>query len=298
MQNLKVEYVPITELKPSEYNPRRWSTDQLSALKESIVRFGCVDPVIANGAPGRKGILIGGHMRLVAIKELGHTEVPVIFLNIPDLKKEREINVRLNKNQGEFDLELLKSFDESFLKDVGFDTTELDSIFDIDPTPEKFDLKKELAKLNINEVTVRKGDIYEAEGFRLMCGDSTIETDVLKLMGDERADMVMTDPPYRLSYLTGKKRNGKPTEGFGLKRDRKYLETDELPADFTEKWTGNVAKIAKPDFSIICYENWKNLREVWGRWKSTGKSEICSYGIYRIECKDSRRSTSYSINTI
>ena len=95
--------------------------------------------------------------------------------------------------------------------------------------------------------------------------------DMLKLMGEDKADMVLTDPPYKLSYNSGKKRKGKPTEGFGLKRDRKYLETDVIPADFTEKWMGNVAKIAKPDFSIICYENWKNVREIWGEMEKYWK---------------------------
>src|SRR3546814_15382169 len=79
-----------------------------------------------------------------------------------------------------------------------------------------------------------------------MSGDSTVEADMLKLMGDEKADMCLTDPPYLLDYLHGKKRKGKATEGFGLKRDRRYLETDVLPSDFTEKWMANVAKVKNP----------------------------------------------------
>ncbi len=76
--------------------------------------------------------------------------------------------------------------------------------------------------------------------------------------------MCFTDPPYILDYLKGKKKkDGKPTEGFGLKRDRRYLETDVLPDNFTELWMANVAKIQKPDFSIIIFENPKNLRTIW-----------------------------------
>jgi len=90
-------------------------------------------------------------------------------------------------------------------------------------------------------------------------------------MGDEKADMCFTDPPYILDYLNGKKRHGKATEGFGLKRDRRYLETDVLPPDFTEKWMANVAKVQKEDFSIIVFENPKNLRTIWNElekhWK-------------------------------
>ncbi len=271
MDNLHVVYVSIGDLKPSTYNPRKWSSDQLAALQESIVRFGVVDPIICNGSPERRNVVIGGHMRLAAAKELKHEQVPVVYVHIPDLEKEKELNIRLNKNLGEFDLKLLAEFGEDVLKDIGFDTTELDDIFELDPTPEKFDLQKELAKLNIKEVTVQKGDVYECEGFRLMCGDSTVTEDMQKLMNGEQAAMVCTDPPYRLSYLKGKKKNGKPTEGFGLKRDRKYLETDELPLDFTEKWMANVAQVAAKDFSIVCYENWKNIREIWGEMEKHWK---------------------------
>jgi len=82
-------------------------------------------------------------------------------------------------------------------------------------------------------------------------------------MNGEKAEMCFTDPPYLLNYLKGKKKNGKPTDGFGLKRDRKYLETDVLPDNFTGLWMANIAKIQKPDFSIIIFENPKNLRIIW-----------------------------------
>lgn len=271
MENLNITYVAVGELKPSAYNPRRWSKDQLAALKESITRFGVVDPVICNSAEGRENVVIGGHMRLAALKELGHAQVPVVYVRIPELEREKELNVRLNKNLGEFDPTLLAEFDEDVLKDIGFSSVELDDVFGLDLTPETFNLQKELEKLEIKEVTAQKGDIYECEGFRIMVGDSTVEADMLKLMSGGKASMVMTDAPYRLDYLRGKKKGGKPTEGFGLKRDRKYLETDVLPPDFTEKWMANVAKVAHKDFAIISYENWKNIREQWNEMEKHWK---------------------------
>ena len=87
--------------------------------------------------------------------------------------------------------------------------------------------------------------------------------DFKKLMGTEKADMCFTDQPYRLSYTKGGIRHGKPTEGFGAKRNRKYLETDELPKDFVKNWMSNMANHAKPNFSIIAFEAWHNLREMW-----------------------------------
>ena len=269
--NLQVQQVKISELKPSEYNPRKWSEDQLQKLRESLEKFGVVDPLIVNSHPSRTNIVIGGNMRLKVLKDMKYTEVPAVYLNL-DEAKERDLNVRLNKTGGEFDLDLLKDFDESLLEDIGFSSEELDDIFIDDDLEEKnsFDLKKELRKLDIKEISVQKGDIYQLGDSRLMCGDSTISKDFAKLMGEERADMVVTDPPYILDYLHDK-RAGKPVKGFGAKQDRIYLETETLPDNFTELWMKNVADHAKPDFSIICYENWKNLRTIWSEMEKYWK---------------------------
>ncbi len=238
-----IEYVSVALLHPAEYNPRTWDDNARNGLRESIQRFGLVDPFIVNGAPERQNIVIGGHFRLAVAKELGITEVPVIYLDIPSIEREKELNLRLNRNTGEFDWKLLAQFDEAFLVDVGFTSEELDEIFDIDDNPEVFDLQKELEKLDISSIEVQKGDIWQLGEHRLVCGDSTIEADVLKLMNGEKASACICDPPYILSYLTGKKQHGQATEGFGLKRDRKYLEPDELPENFTELCMSNVAKI-------------------------------------------------------
>jgi DNA modification methylase len=261
---LQVVYVPVRELHAATYNPRKWDAVAEAQLTESIKRFGVVDPLLVNSAPKRKGIVIGGHFRLAVLKKSGAKEVPVVYVNIPDVAKEKELNLRLNKNTGEFDLELLSKFDEAFLTDIGFSSENLDEVFGVDENPETFDLQKELEKLKISKVEVQKGDTWQLGDHRLFCGDSTVEADVLKLMGKEKADMCFTDPPYILDYLRGKKKkDGKATEGFGLKRDRKYLETDELPENFSDLWMANVAMIQKPDFSIIIFENPKNLRTIW-----------------------------------
>lgn len=261
---LHVVDVPISELKLTEYNPRKWSDTQKKELQESLQRFGVVDPIIVNGAENRKNIIIGGHFRFTVLKELGYAEVPVIYLQIPDLEKEKELCIRLNKNQGEFDLELLAQFDESFLQDIGFDSEELDTVFDdSEIKEEQFDLKKELEKLNIDNITIQKGDIYDLDGSRLMCGDSTVDGHWEKLCNGEKADMCFTDPPYILDYLHGKTRHGEATTGFGSKKNRRYLETESLPENFTDLWMEQIAKVQKENFSIIVYENPKNLKTIW-----------------------------------
>lgn len=271
-QKLNIQYVPIASLKLAAYNPRKHTPEAMAALKQSIERFNIVDPVILNGAPKRKNIVIGGHMRVKVLKEMGIAEVPAVYVDIPDSSKEKELNIRLNKNTGEFDWEKLATFGESILADIGFSSEEIDDIFSEDEIPEQFDLEKELAKLDIKEIGIKKGDIYELDGSRLMCGDSTIEEDMLTLMGTAKADMVLTDPPYILDYLRGKtKQKDGVTTGFGAKKNRRYLETDELPDNFTELWMGNIAKVAKGDFHIIVYENWKNIRTIWNEMEKYWK---------------------------
>jgi len=263
-KNISIVSVPVSDLKPATYNPRTWNKDQEEALSESIKRFGLVDPILANGAEERKNVVIGGHFRLKIAKDLGYKEVPVVYIDIPEIEREKELNLRLNKNTGSFDLKMLAEFDKAFLSDVGFSSEEMDEIFAVDPTPEQFDLEEELKRLDIKEVEVQKGQVYELDGSRLMCGDSTIEEDMLFLMNGDKADMVCTDPPYLLDYLRGKtKQKDGVTVGFGVKKNRRYLETDVLPDNFTDLWMANVNKVQKPDFSIIVFENPKNLRTIW-----------------------------------
>lgn len=263
--------VAINELVPADYNPRKHDEIATEQLKKSILKFGLVDPIIVNSSQARKNIIVGGHFRWEVARELGYKTVPVVYIDIPDLEKEKELNLRLNKNTGEFDWDLLAKFDESFLSEVGFSTDELDDIFKLDISPEEFDLEKELQKLNIQKINTKKGDVYALGESRLMCGDSTIEEDMLKLMNGKKADMSMTDPPYLLDYLNGKKKHGSAVTGFGAKRDRRYLETDVLPPDFTAKWIANIAKIQNDNFSIIIYENWKNIRTIWGEMEKYWK---------------------------
>lgn len=270
-KSIQIEHVSIDMLKPADYNPRKWNKEAESYLKESIIRFGVVDPLLVNSAENRKNIVIGGHFRLSVMKELGIQTVPVVYISIPDIEREKELNIRLNKNTGEFDWNMLATFDESFLADAGFSSEELDEIFAVEKTPEEFDLEKELRKIDIKEVAFKKGDVYEINGSKIVCGDSTIPEDMAKLMGGEKADMCFTDPPYILDYLHGKKKHGSAVTGFGAKRDRRYLETDSLPDNFTELWMKNVKMYAKDAFHIIVYENWKNIRVIWGEMEKYWK---------------------------
>lgn len=262
--------MPIKDLKKPEYYVRKQSEETEKDLEESIKRFGIVDPVLLNSAEARKDIVIGGDFRLRVAEKLGYTDIPAIYIHIEDVEKEKELNLRLNQNVGEFDWNLLAQFDESFLDNVGFSSEDIDKIFPAEEEPEVFDIEKELEKLNIEEVDIKTGDMFDLDGSRLLVGDSTVEANMLRLMGEEKADLVLTDPPYLLNYLKGKKKNPN-TKGFGYKRDRTYIGTEVLPDNFTELWMANVSKIQQPNFSIIIYENWKNIRTIWNEMEKYWK---------------------------
>jgi hypothetical protein len=112
----------ISELIPADYNPRRLTDSQRNQLKKSLEKFNLADPLILN----TDNTLIGGHQRLKVLLELGYTEIDVRVPDRPLTKdEEKELNLRLNKNQGEWDNELLLDFSNDLLLSVGFTEDEL-----------------------------------------------------------------------------------------------------------------------------------------------------------------------------
>lgn len=122
---MEIKHVRAEELKPAEYNPRQLTEEQYRQLRISIERFGLVDPIIVNSFAGRENIVIGGHMRLKIARELGYETVPVHYVSLEEAK-EKELNLRLNRNTGQWDWsELANGFDTNFLLEVGFNPGEL-----------------------------------------------------------------------------------------------------------------------------------------------------------------------------
>lgn len=125
-KQMQVEYVKIQELHPADYNPRRMSVEDRRHIQESLSKYGFAEPVVVNRHPDRMNIIVGGHQRVTVAKEdLGYTEVPCVFVNLP-LDKEKELNVRLNKNTGRWDTEKLQNFYKfDWLKNIGFEDSDL-----------------------------------------------------------------------------------------------------------------------------------------------------------------------------
>jgi DNA modification methylase len=190
----------ISDLVFSEYNPRELTKDQHQDLKDSITRFGLVDPLIVNIHKERKNVLVGGHQRLRIAKELGYKRISCVEVELTP-EKERELNVRLNKNTGQWDWDALANhFDVGELTEWGFTSDDLQFYVD-EPLPGLID-EDEIPE--VEEAVTQTGDMWLLGEHRVLCGDATNKGDVEALMGGERADMVFTDPPWNVGYGSAK----------------------------------------------------------------------------------------------
>ena len=250
-KELKIIYVPISALKPATYNPRTISESSLNDLKESIFRFGTVDPIIVNSSPARKNIVIGGHMRLRASKELDLKTIPVVYVNIPDIGKEKELNLRLNKNTGEWDYEKLKSFDMDLLTDVGFSENDLSDMWaeNLEVEGDDFDIEKELAK--IKKPQTKLGDVILMGPHKLICGDSTDPAVLKKLFGNKKASMIYSDPVYNIKIDYNKGLGGKQNFGGNVNDNR----TDAEYKSFLKKSIACALDVSKPDVHCFYYSD-------------------------------------------
>ena len=196
----------IADLIRAEYNPRELTQDQEKQLSDSLRRFGVVDPVIVNVHPDRKDIIIGGHQRSKVWQKLGNETIPTVELSLT-YDQEKELNVRLNKNTGQFDMDMLKDhFETDDLIEWGFTDVELDwqeDVTHLEAEEDDFEVPEEV------ETDIVQGDLIEIGPHRLLCGDSTNSDDVEKLMDGEMADICHTDPPYNINYEGGSKKRDK-----------------------------------------------------------------------------------------
>ena len=118
---MKIVNRKISELIPAEYNPRKLTEKQKEDIKKSLSEFGVVDPVIINVNPERRNVIVGGHQRCFVWAEMGNETIPCVEVNL-SLEKEKELNIRLNKNTGQFDFEILDmEFEVDDLIDFGFE---------------------------------------------------------------------------------------------------------------------------------------------------------------------------------
>jgi len=203
-----IERKHTADLIPADYNPRKDlkpGDAEYEKLKRSIEQFGYVEPVIWNKTTG---FVVGGHQRLKVLLDMGITEVECVVVEM-DAEKEKALNIALNKISGEWDKDKLAlliadlqgaDFDVSL---TGFEPAEIDSLFK-DAQQDKvkdddFDVDAELKA----PVITKAGDVWTLGRHRLACGDSTKPETFTLLMGDRKANLVITDPPYNVNYEGG-----------------------------------------------------------------------------------------------
>jgi len=198
----RFEKVNIDKLVPYVRNARTHSKEQILQLRSSLREFGFVNPVIVD----KDLNIIAGHGRILAAKEEGIVEVPCVFAeHLTEAQKRAYIiaDNRLALNAG-WDAEMLSveladlrgsDFDITLL---GFDDAELSKLMGgmEDVKDDEFDLSAALEEAAF----VKRGDIWTLGRHRLICGDATDAADVALLMDGRKANLVLTDPPYNVSF--------------------------------------------------------------------------------------------------
>jgi len=192
----------IDDLHPAAYNPRKdlkSADSEYKKIKRSIEEFGYVDPVIVNADL----TVIGGHQRLKVLKDLGYKEIDCVVLDI-EKDKEKALNIALNKISGEWEMGKLKDLIEELdagafdVELTGFDFAEIEALInELDPKGIKEDNFDEPPPEN---PITRQGDIWMLGRHRLICGDSTKPETYAALMDGKKANLILTDPPYNVSY--------------------------------------------------------------------------------------------------
>lgn len=218
------------DLIPYEKNPRH-NEGAITAVAKSIEKFGFKVPIVVDAS----NVIVNGHTRLKAAKYLGLKEVPTIIAD--DLTREQIKAFRLADNKvGEiatWDEELLNAeLDELADLDLDFDMTEFG--FDLpDIEGEEVEVIEDEFEEELPAEPISKlGDIYQLGRHRLMCGDSTNSLEVEKLMGNKKADLLITDPPYNVAY------EGKGKEALTIKNDSK--ETNEFHSFLYEAFSAAI----------------------------------------------------------
>lgn len=234
----EMEHVPIGKLIPYINNARTHSPEQIKKLRASLREFGFVNPVIID----RDYNIIAGHGRVMAAKEEGIDEVPCVYADhLSEAQKKAYIlaDNRMALDAG-WDEEMLRveidalrelEFDPML---AGFDEKELAALYadaDDNAKDDDFDLSTALEKASF----VEPGDVWTVGRHRLLCGDATSAEDVAKLMGGSRANLIVTDPPYGVSF---KNSSGLTIQNGSMKNEEFYsflLSAFKNMADVLEK---------------------------------------------------------------
>ena len=188
-----MQRVPIGTIKNNPNNPRVIKDDKFKKLVQSIKdlpEMAEVRPVVVN----TDMVVLGGNMRLKAMREAGWKDVPIHVVDW-DEDKQRQFIIKDNVSGGEWDWDMLANqWDTEELQEWGLDLPDFDNAKELEAEEDDYEMPDQV------QTNIVLGDLFEIGPHRLLCGDSTDSDAVAKLMDGEKADMVFTDPPYGVDY--------------------------------------------------------------------------------------------------
>jgi len=210
-----IDMFRLDQLKPAGYNPQLIAAEALEGLANSISRFGCVEPIVVN-TRGRKNVIVGGNQRFKALQKLGITECLCVTISCSKAD-EKLLNLTLNNPQiqGDF-VKKIVEYIEQLRQELPDDNNFLSlRIADLQNELGRFPGKTgrvpddEIPRIP-EKITARIGDLWILGKHRFLCGDSTKEADVSRLMNGQKAALFATDPPYCIDYTgTNRPHDGK-----------------------------------------------------------------------------------------
>lgn len=275
MNNLDLQYLPVSDLLPYALNSRTHSDDQVAQIAASITEFGFTNPILIDENAG----IIAGHGRLMAAKRLSLSEVPTITLSgLTEAQKKAYViaDNKLALNAGWdteiLSAELLRLQELDFELDlIGFDTNELAQLLQPEIVDGKTD-EDALPHLPEHPETVL-GDVWILGDHKLVCGDATATTSYDGMM-DSAADLIFTDPPYGMSYgggrAAGKTKKGAKVKAHGM------IINDDLKADSLISLVRDALATAmthsKPDVPLYACFTWRTYAQFEAALEELGRS--------------------------
>lgn len=253
MDTVKLEQVPIDKLVPYARNARTHSKEQIAQLRASLREFGFVSPAVIDS---KYNILVG-HGRVQAAREEGYKTIPCVFAeNLTDAQKrayilaDNQLALNAGWDEEKLSVELSDLKDESFdLSLLGFDEKDLEKLMagpgDGGAQDDDFDLSAALEKASF----VEKGDLWTVGKHRLLCGDATSPEDVERLMGGKTANLILTDPPYGVSF--------KASDGLTIENDS--LKGDEFYKFLLSAFTNMAAHLEKGGAAYVFHADTEGL---------------------------------------
>lgn len=263
MNNLNIQNIEIARIREYKNNPKLHNRTQITKIRESIREFGFINPVLLD----ENLEIIAGHGRVAAARDMGMHDVPAIILSHLTDAQKRAYRIADNKltELGKWSIELLNlEFTELSKLDLnfdlgitGFETSEIDLILDGDGVSDpKNDI---IPPLNDADHRCKRGDIWSLGRHTIVCGDALKSDSYAAIMGDTKAQMVLTDAPYNVRV--------KDIGSMGkIKHDEFAMASGEMTSDEFTKFLGTFMRHAK-DYSAdgslhYFFMDWKHVREI------------------------------------